>query len=377
LVLAVLAGCGGGTRKRGGDVDDPTAEELRLGAEDLEPRAVLKRAELTTAVDARRYRCLEPPRTEFEPGEHPIYFVAMLKNVPTDSTIEVRWFKDSDPRPLLVRDVQGSEKYEFISTFSPPDAEFAPGTYTVRVYVKNEEIGAETFTILGDDPFATGVGVTGLKLSSSVGSGMKPKQPRKRFKKGSRRIYATFYVGGAPSGAHVTARWLRNGNAFHVEELDIPDDGRYAAQIFSGSGLPNGAYEVVLEWDDGGPLKSEFQIGDAAAGPSIDAVALGHELGDDNMPVEEIDEFRRNDEAILCGLRFLDLPPGSVITIEWTKVDEDGDSVYHTTRTSVPSGGSGTLGAIWEPNNAFEPGDYKAVVIVGEEPAVEAPFTIR
>jgi hypothetical protein len=378
LAAAALSGCGGGGRSRkGGGADEPTVEELRLTPEDLVPRAMLKRAELSTEVDERRYRCLAPPRTEFEPHEHPIYFVAILKNVPTDSTIEVRWYKDSDPRPMLVREVQGSEKYEIISSLSPPGAEFVPGTYTVRVFVRDEEIGARGFTILGDDPFASGVKIADLKLSSKVKSGMRPKRPSRRFKKGTRRVYATFKVSGAPSGAAVTVTWRRNGSRFHKEDLDIPEDGRFGAEISSKAGLPNGNYEVAVSWDDGGPLRSTFAVGEASSDPSIDTVALGHELGDDNMPLEEIDEFRGGDEAILCGLRFLDLPPDSEIVIEWTKVEEDGDSVYHTTRTAVPSGGSGTLGAIWEPRAGFESGEYKAVVKVDDETLAEAPFTIR
>jgi hypothetical protein len=379
LVLALLCGCGGSTRRggRGGDVDEPTEEELRLTADDVEPRARLKRAELTLEVDERRYRAIAPARSEFEPNEHPIYFVGILKDVPTDSTIEVRWFKDSSPEPMLARDVQGSEKYEFISSLEPPGQEFVPGTYTVRVYVKGQEVGSEPFTILGDDPFTTGTKLQRLKLSSKVSSGMKPKNPRQRFKKGTSRVHATFDVKNAPSGTHVTARWLRNGATFHEEELDIPSDGRFGAQIFSGTGLPEGSYQVLLEWDDGGPLKSSFTVGNSAAGPSIDTVAIGHELGDDNMPVEEITDFSRNDEAVLLGLRFLDLEPGSVITIEWTRVEEDGDSLYHTTRTPIPNGGSGTLGAMWQPTTSFEPGEYKAVIIVGEETLAEAPFTIR
>ena len=124
---------------------------------------------------------------EDDPAEHPIYFVAILKNVPTDSTIEVRWYKDSDTRPQVVRDVQGSDKYEIISSFSPPGGEFVPGTYSVRVYVRDEEIGAKSFTILGDDPFAGGVKIKGLKLSTKVRSGMRPKRPAKQFRKGTRK----------------------------------------------------------------------------------------------------------------------------------------------------------------------------------------------
>jgi len=378
LALVVFSGCGGGRPGGGrGGSDEPTDEELRLTADDVAPRPLLKKAELTTEVDEDRYKCLAPPKTEFEPVEHPIYFVGILKNVPTDSTIEVRWYKDSDTRPQVVRDVQGSDKYEIISSFSPPDREFVPGTYTVRVYIEDEEIGAKSFTILGDDPFAGGVKIKGLKLSTKVRSGMRPKRPGKQFKKGTRKVYATFDVVGAPGGAAVTVTWTRNGSPFHDEVLDVPSDGRFGAQIQSNSGLPEGSYQVAVSWDDGGPLRSSFRVGEASGGPAIDAIAFGHDLGEGNMPDKEIGTFRRSDQAIMCGLRFLDLPPDSVITIEWTRVEEDGDSVYHTTKTAVPGGGSGTLGAGWQPDGSFEPGDYKAVVIVGDEPLTEAAFTIE
>ncbi|MBW2276237.1 MAG: hypothetical protein JRF63_02025 [Deltaproteobacteria bacterium] len=377
LAFAVLSGCGGGGAGRRGGPDEPTDEELRLTADDVATRPVIKKAELTTEVDEDRYKCLEPPKTEFEPAEHPIYFLAILKDVPTDSTIEVRWYKDSDTRPQVVRDVQGSDKYEFISSFSPAGSQFVPGTYTVRVFIRDEEVGAKGFTILGDDPFTGGVKIKDLKLSTKVRSGMRPKRPAKQFKTGTRKVYATFKVAGAPSGAAVSVTWTRNDSPFHEEDLDVPGDGRFGAQIQSKSRLPDGSYQVTVSWDDGGPLKSSFTVGEASRGPSIDAIALGHELGEGNMPDKEMDTFRRGDEAIMCGLRFLDLPPDSVITIEWTRVEEDGDSVYHITRTAVPGGGSGTMGAGWQPDGSFEPGDYKAVVIVGEETLTEAPFKIE
>jgi hypothetical protein len=376
LALAALSGCGGG-RPKGGSAEEPSAEEVRLTPEDLVPRAALKKAELTTAVDERSYKSTAPPRTEFEPTEHPIYLVAILKDVPTDSTIEVRWYKDSDPRPLLARDVQGSAKYEFISSFAPDGAAFVPGTYTVRVFVAGEEIGAKGFTVLGDDPFAGGVKIGDLRLSSAVGSGMKPKQSASKFKANIRRIHATFQVSGAPSGAAITVTWQRNGAPFHREELEVPGDGRFGAEITSGAGLPDGAYEVVVAWDEGDPARARFTVGNAAGGPAIDAVALGRELRDDNMPVKPLAEFRRNDERILCGLRFLDLPPDSVIVIEWTRIEDDDDAVYHTTKTAVPGGGSGTLGAVWAPHDGFDPGEYKAVVLVGDQTLAQAPFTIK
>jgi hypothetical protein len=184
-------------------------------------------------------------------------------------------------------------------------------------------------------------------------------------------------VRDAAPATFVSVIWKRNDAVFHEEELEVEGTGRYGAQIGSESGLPPGAYLVSVEHEGATVTKRRFTVGDSSGGPTVDKLALGLALGADNLPEQEQTSFAGDTSAVLCGLRFLDLPPESVIVIQWLRVEEDGDSLYHTTQTAVPSGGSGTLGAAWEPPSGFDPGTYKAAVLVGEEVLAEQEFTIE
>jgi hypothetical protein len=118
-------------------------------------------------------------------------------------------------------------------------------------------------------------------------------------------------------------------------------------------------------------------IGDKAGGPAIDEIALGLVLKDNNMPKKTITRFKRDTSVIQCGLRFLDLPTDSVIEVQWFSVEGDGEMMLYKNRSDLPSGGSGTMGAAWELDHELDPGDYKVVVLVNDEPLGEESFEIN
>jgi len=373
LASALASGCGAAPSERG----SPGGGERRIEAEDLGDLAVLVRSDLTTAVDERRYRPAAPAATEFAPETPAIYLVGKLKYVPTQAAIEVRWFREGQRRPMLASEVAGSDSYEFIASFSPEQGPFGAGRYTARVYVDGREVGAIPFSVVGEDPLEAGPRVKGLAVSKKIGRDLRPKRKATSFSRGTKRVYATFSVDGVGDGAVVEVRWTRGGTVFHEEDLDAAEDGRMAAQIFSRSGLPDGEYAVEVSAGCDPPARLGFAVGRGGGGPSIDDIGLGEALDRENMPVKRKTSFDRNVSAIHCGLRFLDLAPGSEIAVEWVQLLEGGDSLWHTTQSSVPGGGSGTLGAAWEPDAELEPGEYAAVVKVNGEVVAEARFEVR
>jgi hypothetical protein len=380
VALALLAGCGGGKGKlKGASIPAAAEEKVEVTADDVVPRAVLVSAELTTAVDEERYVAAAAPLTEFPPEQEKIFLVGKLKRLPTDSGVEVRWFRDADPEPMLVSKTRGSDTFSFVASLSPVGPAFISGPYTARIFVEDREVGGTPFTVTGTPPTEEGPRASELAVSTGVGFRMKPKRPGTEFEAGTKKLYATFRVDGAAEGSSAAVRWIRNGAVFHEEQLEVDGEGRFGAELGAPNGLPDGAYEVAVGVDGADEIKAVFKVGDAEGGARVDRLLLGHALGDDNLPAEAATEFSTTDEAIRCGLRFLDLPADSEISVQWLAVAEEGEPVVmYTVKSAVPGGGSGTMGAEWpQPDGGFEAGAYKAVVVVGGAALAEAEFTIQ
>jgi hypothetical protein len=380
---AAWSSCGGAPKNGGKAAAKPADAMPEMTAEDVTPRAVVVSAELTTEVDEQRYLATGPILQEFPPAQKAIFLVGKLKRVPTQARIEVRWFRDADPKPLLVSKVIGSDTFSFVASLHPTGRTFIPGPYSARVFVDDREVGGPSFTVTGVPPSVSGAKVTGLKISTAVGGKMKPKSPSSQFRSGVKKLYATFAVESAAEGARAAVQWFRAGEPFHEETVDVAPAGRFGAEVTAPDGLPDGEYTVVVALDGAELVETGFQVGDVAAvgsGPRVDRLAFGRAIGADNMPTAEVEFFSRQDDAVRCGLRFLDLPPGSEISIQWTAVGDSGSDpiVYHTTKSAVPSGGSGTMAAEWrQPASGFEPGRYKVSVLVGGAVLAEREFTIE
>jgi hypothetical protein len=216
-----------------------------------------------------------------------------------------------------------------------------------------------------------------VAFSTAVRGNMKPVRPSAKFKKGTRKLCVSFDVKGADRGSLADILWYRGGEEFHSSEVEITGDQRYAAHVESPSGLPDGEYKVEILIAQQLQVSKTIVIGNKeAGGPSIDEIALGLALKDNNMPKRTMSKFRRDTSVIQCGLRFLDLPADSVIEVQWFYVQRDGEMLLYKNRSNLPSGGSGTMGAAWELTHELDPGDYKVVVIVNDEPLGEEPFEI-
>jgi len=172
-------------------------------------------------------------------------------------------------------------------------------------------------------------------------------------------------------------RWSRAGEQFHSEDLTTVGDQRYSAHIESMMGLPAGDYQVQILLADAASVTRKFMIGKLLEGTAVDTIALGLELGPDNMPVERMTAFETEATIIQCGLRFLDIEPNALIEINWLKIEEAGETLRFTNRAQFAAGGSGTMGAAWEPPHRLDPGSYKVVVLINGEPQGETGFEVE
>ncbi len=376
FVLAVACG-GANSNSNRPQSEEAESGEIGMTAADMVPRAVVSRADLTTAVDEKRYRATAPLKTEFKPTEKMIYLVGRLKNVPTDSTIEVRWFLDISPKPLLISHIQGSDRYQFVASFQPTERKFLRGSYAARIYVNSEEVGSVPFLIRDDESSLSGTRVSQVRISKKITRKMKARHPSTLFERGTQKLYVSFNASGVYPDTVAEVNWFRQGQVFHNEDVIMAGDHRYAAHIRSSEGLLSGEYKVEIVVDDLVKATQDFVVGENAMGPTIDMVELGVELNSNNMPKQVLSVFNHDISVIQCGLRFQDLLPNSMVEIQWIQIEEDGESVLFVTRTNVASGGSGNLGAAWEPSHELTPGTYKVAIMVGEEILAEAPFQIE
>lgn len=375
LSLALLVACAGTTRKTG----HPHTEKTALNAEDMAPRARLDRAQFATAVDAKRYRIAAPPSTDFVPTDDVIYLVGKIRSLPTNAAIEVRWFHHSDSVPQAVSDTRGSATYQFIASFHPNGERFRPGAYTARVYVNHREVGSRPFTVLEDELARSGPAIHDVAISTRVTRKMQAKKPRTAFKKHPAKLFATFDVTNLDNDVVAEVDWYRNDEPFHSQTITLSGNQRYGAHIASAGGLPGGEYTVAVSVEDRILARQAFAIASDVQKPTIDAIALGLELDQNNRPIHPVSEFTVETAAIHCGLSFVNLSPETTLVIQWIKIeppaDKQEESVLYMNRMELPWGGTGTVGANWQPYD-IEPGKYKVAVLLGEETVAESPFEV-
>jgi hypothetical protein len=384
VFLVFFIGCGGAA-KRTTDLEGTDYDQLT--GEDMIPQGIVSKADFTTAVDEKRYRAAAPITNDFRPTQGIIYLVGKLKRVPSHANIQVKWFLRNDSIPQATSTVRGSATYQFIASFSPQKQEFVSGAYIAKIYVDGKEIGARTFTIRGENeyiPTNDSQRVSNVVISAGVNAEMQANRQARRFNHKTKKIFVSFDVAGADSSVKGQIRWHRDDVVFHRQNLSLGTNRRYSAHIASSEGLPAGNYRVEVFMGRRFMTERKFTIVDDSehAGSTIDNLALGQELNSNNMPIDPTSTFTRGIQVILCGFRFLELPPETILLVNWIKVDkaenegaEDTETVLYTNQTHLPQGGSGTLGANWQPYD-LSAGSYKVAIVIGDEVLAQAPFDI-
>jgi hypothetical protein len=338
-------------------------------------RTELTSGEFTDEVDEKRYRAVGETMTEFAQRARIIYFVGSLRRVPTHAKIQVKWFNNNIEEPMAIADVYGSDNFSFISNFTPPGKRFIPGDYSAKVFVNDQLIDSREFKISGRDPFAEGITVAQVRFAKKLNKNNQPIKPSNRFP-WANAIYATFSMKNVMSPIDVEVKWYRGDSLFNQSMLHIDGNGSFNVNIASSSGLPQGAYNMVIEHNGVILNESKFALGKASLGPVIDKIYLGERLGSNGLPKEAGQKFKKGIQGLHCGLRFLDLSPDSEILIEWVMIEGSSESIYHRVVTPVPGGGSGTMSAEWSPGEIY-PGKYKAVVYINNEFSLEKEFSVN
>lgn len=379
IVLGIgISACGGAAQTSRSE--EIAAEPAPLSSASKE-EIVLTRADLTVATDASGLEAAAPTSVEFLPDTPAVYLVATLKNLPKEADIEVRWTESTMGPPIFVTHESGAGTYAFSSKFDL--AKFAAEKalrgekIQVQVFVNGAKIGGAAFTV--SDRRSGGVlKVKGLAVSGAVETETyRPIKSSGSFRKGTKKVFASFYVGGLEPGASILVRWLHEDETVKEEDLASEGEKRYAVSIQNPRGLAFGDWTVEVEILGDVFAARSFFMGDESSGTAVEEAALGTAIGKNKMPKKAKTSFKSKPGTIHCGIRFLYAPAGSNIEIRWVSMTQGSGDILQTTAAKVKNEGPAAMNMAWRPGKALPAGPYKAVILADGVVLQELPFEIK
>ncbi len=228
-----------------------------------------------------------------------------------------------------------------------------------------------------EDPRAEPKRAKELKTSMAVEVGTNNAiNPTTSFRRGTKRVIASFYVSGIRPGGTIRVLWYRDGNL--IDEIDIESEGdkRYTDTLAKPKGL-SGDYSVEVELEGEVFAGRSFIVGADDVGPAIDRVVLGTGVAKNGMPKREKTVFKSDAHAIGCGVRLIGLSVDSKIQLQWVALTQDGEEILHTCETEIKKGKKARAGITWEPDGDLKPGPYKAVISLGGRKIEELAFSVE
>ncbi len=201
--------------------------------------------------------------------------------------------------------------------------------------------------------------------------------PKKSFRSGVRKIYASFKVNGVGSGGTIRVLWYRDEELFLEDDIECEGEKRYAVPLEKRKKLSGGDYAVEVEVDGEMFARRTFHVGGSNVSPVIEHAALGGTKGKNRIPRRAKTVFKSNVRAIRCGVRFLDLPENAKIEVKWVLFEDEGEKLLHTSNTEVKKGGTSNVTLDWKPEGDLTPGQHKAVVLLGSRKMWELAFTVE
>ena len=382
VVTATFVGvtaCGGAPAETETPVSATVSESASAPAKS---GVVVQDLTFTTAVDGSGTRAVAPAAKEFLPDTEAVYLVASLEKLPPESDIEVRWAEALMGPPISVTHEEGSGAHTFSSRFAL--AKFAAAEKNpvgekvlALIFVNGEQVGSASFSI-SDRRSGGMLRVKELAVSTAVEADTNlPVQSSRSFRKGTKKVFASFYVGGLEPGATIRVRWLNEDNIVQEDDIESEGEKRYVANLESKKGLAFGDWAVEIDVLGDVLAGRSFYMGDESGGPAVEEAALGSKVGKNRMPKKAMTVFNTKPGAIHCGIRFLYAPAGAKVEIRWISMAEGTEDVLQTTETTVSKEGATTVGMAWRPGKALKAGPYRAIIDVDGTKVQELPFEIK
>ncbi len=385
LSLWVLIACGGTSEKASSMHSSLGNNESSSDLETTHNKTdgpVLTQADLSVAIDASGLKVAAPHSTEFLPDTKTVYLVATLEKLPREADIEVRWTQSQMGSPLTVTHASGSNRHTFSSKFDLAKfvaAEKNPYGQQIQaqIFVNGSRVGGTSF-IISDRRAGGMLKVKELSVSYSIEAETNQAvNSTQSFKKGTKKIFASFYVGGLEPGATIRVSWLHEGNLVKEDDIESEGEKRYVTFLDSGKALSYGDWTVEIDLLGDKFAERSFFVGDTSGGSAIEEAALGTSVGNDRMPKNPMTVFKTNSRAIHCGIKFLFASANSKVEINWTSMAEGSESILQTTSAVLKNDGPSSVSMAWRPGKGLKSGQYKAVIIVAGAKVQELPFEIR
>jgi hypothetical protein len=217
-----------------------------------------------------------------------------------------------------------------------------------------------------------------LAVSNSVETGTNlAVNPTRSFRKGTKKVFATFFVGGLEPGGTIRVRWLHEDNQIKEDDIESEGEKRYVVSMESPKGLARGDWSVEVEILGDVFAERSFFMGDDSGGPAVEEIALGTAVGKNRMPKKAMTSFKSNAGAIHCGIRFLYATANSKIEIQWVSMADGSENILQTTAAEVKKEGPTTVNMAWRPGKAMASGPYKAVIMVDGAKMQEIAFEVQ
>ncbi len=163
------------------------------------------------------------------------------------------------------------------------DADFADGTYTFRVLVDGQQLGAAEIQIGGRQQAAPRFG--NVVFSEQVSNNGDPVEPTRLFPAGVKQLYVLFDFENMSNGMEWSSTWLHNNEVVstETERWQSGRSGRYTIEINSTRGLDEGDWRLELAIQGRPATRGDFvvsgQQGGVSFGPLTFASGMNQETG--------------------------------------------------------------------------------------------------
>ena len=375
-----MTACGGAPAK---ETESPVSEtaEAYVSAP-AQAGVVVRDITFTTAVDSSGIRAAAPASEAFLPDTESVYLITSLENLPTESDIEVRWTEATMGPPISVTHEDGSGTRTFssrfaLAKFAAADKKAVGKKIQALIFVNGNQVGGDSFAI-SDRRSGGMLRVKELAVSSAVEADTNlPVQSSKSFRKGTRKVIASFYIGGLEPGAAIRVRWLNEGDIVQEDDIESEGEKRYIATLESKKGLAFGDWAVEVDVLGDVLAGRSFYMGDESSGPAVEEAALGTAVGKNRMPKKAKTVFNTKPGAIHCGIRFLYAPAGAKVAVRWISMAEGTEDILQTTETMIDKEGTTAVNMAWRPGKPLKAGPYRAIIEVDGTKVQELPFEIK
>jgi hypothetical protein len=332
--------------------------------------------ELTTDVDPDTKRPAAEVTTAFTEDTEQIFLVATIDNLPSETEVQVKWISHLKDEPIYVSRMTATGTLQLVAKLLPPMGRFEPGDYQAIVFVGKQRLGKASFRVGAVETRWTGV--RELNLSGAVAAFTnKAIDSRTSFHQGITRIYATFLVRTDDENPFVRVTWLEDEEPFLENDIECGGEVRCMDLYDTKKPIPGGQYAVEVDVNGDVLARKTFHVGGKPVGPVIDFAAVGAAKGKKRMPrwSAEPATLKAKTRGVRVGFRLLTLPDEARVRVEWISVDS-GEELY-VNEVEFTGGGEKSEVVDWEPESPLEPGDYMAVIKLGDRVMEELGFTIE